>query len=253
MLGDVNDVTVGNVVRVLRLRLGWTQLELASRARTSKSTVARLERGDLGSASIDRVRRVLVVLGARLDLVARWNEGDLDRLIRARHSAMHELVARLFASLPSWRTAPEVSFSIYGERGVIDLVAWHEATSTLLIVELKTELTDVNELLGKADQRRRLAPRIVADRGWRPLAVGVWIVVADSRTNRRRLAGHQTVIRSAFPTDGRSVGPWLRDPVGALAALSFLSNDHPVTSRRGLARQRRARPRRPRTDGRSPT
>ena len=243
----MNDATVGHVVRALRLRLGWTQVQLATRARTSKSTVARVERGDLGRTSVERVRHILYAVGARLDLIARWNEGDLDRLLRARHAAMHELMAQLFGQLPSWQTAPEVSFSIFGERGVVDVIAWHEATKTLLLVELKTDLSDINELMGKADQRRRLASRIVADRGWRPRVVGVWIVVADSRTNRRRLAAHQRVLRSAFPTDGRSVAAWLRHPVGPLAALSFLSNDHAVTSRSGLARQRRARPQRPRT------
>jgi transcriptional regulator with XRE-family HTH domain len=237
----MSDMTVANAVRSLRMRQGWTQAQLGVRSRTSKSTVSRVERGDLGTVAIERVRRIMMALGGRLDFVPRWNEGDLDRLLRRRHSAMHELIAVMFGQLPEWQTAPEVSFSIYGERGVIDLVAWHAPRSTLLIVELKTELTDINELMARADQRRRLASRIVADRGWRPSTVGVWIVVADSRTNRRRLAAHREVLRSAFPTDGRSVTHWLRDPAGPVAALSFMSNDHDVTSRTGLARQRRVR------------
>jgi transcriptional regulator with XRE-family HTH domain len=244
----MNDATVGYVVRSLRMRLGWTQSHLADRSRTSKSTVARIERGDLGAVAIERLRRIMLALGGRLDLIPRWNEGDLDRLLRGRHSAMHELVAAGFAHFPEWETAPEVSFSIYGERGVIDMVAWHAATRTLLIVELKTELTDINELMAKADQRRRLAPRVVVDRGWRPAIVAVWIIVADSRTNRRRLAAHRRVLRSAFPTDGRSVTGWLRRPRAAIAAMSFMSNDHGVTTRNGLARQRRVRGRRSRTN-----
>lgn len=35
---------------------------------------------------------------------------------------------------------PEVSFSIYGQRGVIDILAWHAATRSLLVIELKTEM-----------------------------------------------------------------------------------------------------------------
>ena len=43
-----------------------------------------------------------------------------------RHSTFHELVARWFGDvLPAWVLAPEVSYSIYGERGVIDILAWH--------------------------------------------------------------------------------------------------------------------------------
>jgi hypothetical protein len=142
---------------------------------------------------------VLEALDARLDLAARWNAGDLDRLLNARHSAMHELVATTFRELGDWETAPEKSFSIYGERGVIDLLAWHRATRTLLIIEMKTEIVDVNELMAKADQRRRLAAAIGAELGWRPSVVAHWLVVADSRTNRRlwRLIGRSFVPR--FP------------------------------------------------------
>ena len=45
--------------------------------------------------------------------------------------------------------APEVSFSIYGERGVIDILAWHPGRRALLIIELKTDIVDVNELVGR--------------------------------------------------------------------------------------------------------
>jgi hypothetical protein len=33
-----------------------------------------------------------------------------------------------------------VSFSIFGERGLIDILAFHQPTGMLLIIELKTEL-----------------------------------------------------------------------------------------------------------------
>ena len=40
----------------------------------------------------------------------RWRAGDLDRLLNARHSELHELVARWFADqLPEWVLTPEVS------------------------------------------------------------------------------------------------------------------------------------------------
>ncbi len=152
---------------------------------------------------------------------------------------MHELVAEHFSRLDGWEIAPEVSYSIWGERGVIDLLAWHAATRTLLVIELKTEIVDINELMGKADQRRRLAPEIAAARGWVPHTVGVWIVVADSRTNRRRLAAHRSVLRVAFPTDGRTMPGWLRRPSGRVAALSFLSNRHETGVRKPLAAVRR--------------
>lgn len=48
---------------------------------------------------------------------------------------------------------PEVSFSIYGERGVIDLLAWHGPSRTLLVIELKTEVVDAAEMLGVLDRK----------------------------------------------------------------------------------------------------
>jgi transcriptional regulator with XRE-family HTH domain len=243
------DTTVGRLIRAARIRLSWRQADLARRARVSTSTISRLERGDFGSVSVERLRRVFVALGGRVDFVPRFEGGDVDRLLNARHAAMHELIAQRFGSSPGWEIAPEVSFSIYGERGVIDVLAWHAATRTLLIIELKTEIVDVNELMAKADQRRRLAFQIAAQRGWHPTTVGVWVVVADSRTNRRRLAAHRTALRTAFPTDGRSVDAWLRDPRGPLAALSFLSNGQPMRARTSLSTPRRVRVPRSRTRG----
>ena len=61
-----------------------------------------------------------------------------------------------------WLFAPEVSFSVYGERGVIDLLAFHPASGCLLVIELKTAIIDVNDLVGTMDRRCRLAAGIRA-------------------------------------------------------------------------------------------
>lgn len=235
----MTDQGIGRIVRELRTRYGWRQTDLAKRAHVSPSCVSRIERGLLRGLSLDRLRRVLEAVGARLDVAARWDGGNLDRLMNARHSAMHELVAAHVGTVAGWEIAPEVSFSVYGERGVIDLLAWHAASRTALIVELKTEIVDINDLMAKADQRRRLAPTIMATRGRQPARVAVWVIVAESRTNRRRLSVHRAVLRAAFPVDGRSMAAWLRAPVGAPAALSFLTNNQAVSSRTSLVRPQR--------------
>ena len=63
---------------------------------------------------------------------------------------------------------PEVSFSIYGERGIIDILAWHPSRRMLLVIELKTEIVEVNEMLGTLDRRRRLAIDIARQAGLGP-------------------------------------------------------------------------------------
>ena len=199
------------------------------RSGVSQITVSRIERGHFESLSLDRLRVVAAALDIRVDVLARWRAGDLDRLLNSGHSRLHEAVARMFHGLPDWITEPEVSFAIYGERGIIDIFAWHAGRRALLVIELKTDIADVNELVGTADRKRRLAVQIAIERGWllatdpRP-NVSLWVIVAPSRTNRRRVAEHAAMLRAAFPVDGRAVGRWLRDPVGAVRCLSFWSD-----------------------------
>lgn len=240
----VSDVRIGIIVRSVRRRLGLRQIDVARRARVSAAAISRVERGRVDSISLARLRRIAEALEIRLDLVATWRGGELDRLVNARHAAMHEVALALFEALTGWETAPEVSFSIYGERGVIDILAWHERTRTLLILELKTEVVDPQALVGTMDRRRRLAARIGADRGWQPEHVATWVILADTRTNRRHVARHQRLLRGAFPANGHAMRRWLRCPRGALAALSFLPYPRGATVRRDGNAPRRVRVRR---------
>lgn len=213
---------MGASFREIRHRLRLTQDELAARAGVSRSAVSRTERGLIEEVGLHDTRRIARVLEVRLDLTPRWRGGDLGRLLGRRHAALHETVIAIFEALPGWEAWPEISFSVYGERGVIDLLAWHAPTRTLLVIELKTEFVDVQALVGTVDRYRRLAPGIARERGCVPQHVGVWVAVADTRTNRRHLAEHRGLLRAAFPSDGRVVRAWLRRPTGAIAALSFV-------------------------------
>ncbi len=161
---------------------------------------------------------------------------------------MHEIVTSLLLE-NGWEVASEVSFNIYGERGVIDILAWHLTTRTLLIVELKTDLVDVNNLLETAGRRRRLARVIARDRGWEPGTIATWVVLAESRSNRRRLAAHRVVLRSTFPQDGRAIAGWLRRPSASLAALSFLTDITGGTTGLGVRIVQRVR--KPRSAGKA--
>jgi transcriptional regulator with XRE-family HTH domain len=240
-------VRLGSICRALRIKKGWRQEDVARRAYVTRQSVSLLERGRIVKLRVEVVVRIMEALGGTIDFVARWQGGELDRLINARHSALHEAVATMFRRLGGWMIAPEVSFSIRGERGVVDIVAWHAATRTVLVIELKTDVVDVNELLGTIDRKARLAPDIARSRGWDPVAVAVWVIVADSVTNRRRVASHSATLRAAFPSDGRVIGGWLRRPSSALRCISFWSNDQMGNAKSSLAVVRRVR--RPRRSG----
>jgi hypothetical protein len=135
---------------------------------------------------------------------------------------MHEAMFRWLRDVGGWIALPEVSFARDGERGVIDVVAWHAASRILLVIELKTRIVDINDLMATMDIRRRVAGQIAKDHGWDPVAVGVWVVVAAGRSNARALADHATVLRAKFPADGRSMRRWLVRPTGDIAGLSFM-------------------------------
>jgi len=217
----MEDLRVGAVFRAVRHRRGWRQADVASRAGASRSLVSLVERGHLDRVPLATLRQVGAALDVRIDVVPRWRGADLDRMLTEGHAALHESVTGFFKGLPGWQLVPEVSFSIFGERGIIDGLAWHATTRTVLVIELKTEIVDIQDLMGTMDRRRRLAPQIAAEHGWNAAAVACWVIVADSRTNRRRIETYATVLRAAFPADGRQIRRWLRRPVGTIAALSM--------------------------------
>ena len=242
----------GAAFRAVRIKRGWRQVDVAARAGVHRSVVSRIERGHLEHLSIGTLLSVARVLEIQVTWSTRWRAGHLDRLLAGRHARLHEGVASWFATtLPEWILAPEVSFSIFGERGIIDVLAWHPTRRALPIIELKTDIVDVNRLIGSMDQRRRLANEIARDRGWEPLTVSTWVLVAGGRTNRARLAAHRTVLRNAFPVDGRAIAGWLRRPDRSIDALSIWDRPDGKSGLADMAARHRVSPRRSMAVGRS--
>ena len=204
----MDDVGIGRLFRGLRLRLRWRQVDVS-------------EKGHLDRIPLGTLRRVATVLEVRLPLEPSWRGGSIERVISGRHAAMAERLTTMLVT-GGWEVRPEASFNSFGERGVVDLVAWHPVCHTLLLIELKTELVDPSGLLTVTDRRRRLAGVIARDSGWKPSVVAQWVVIAAGRTNARRVAEHRALLRAAFPADGRSIASWLADPRTPLDALWFL-------------------------------
>jgi len=220
----LDDLAFGRLVRLARIKRGLRQQDLAARADTSRPVVSRIERGHVGETSVATVRRVAGVLDLRVELLARARALDVDRVLNERHAALAEHVLGWIAALPGWMVRPEVSFSAYGERGVVDLLAWHAATGSVLVVEVKTEVIDVAEVLGTLDRKLRLGATIAVRVGWEARSVSSALLIADSMTNRRRVAARAATFRAALPDDGRSLHRWLRRPVGTVRALRFVSD-----------------------------
>jgi transcriptional regulator with XRE-family HTH domain len=255
------DDRVGAILRGVRIRRGLRQVDVARAASVSTMTVSRLERGQLEELTVQAIRRVGRALEVRMDFAPWSRHGDLLRFATAAHAALVESVIRELVRL-DWDARAEVSFNHERDRGFIDILAWHAATRTLLVIEIKTEIVDVGELLGTFDRKRRLAASIARQFGWEPLTIAAALIVEDTSTNRRRIGAHAATIRTQLPDDGRRVHAFMRNPAGsqqrrgsvrpltgaagapggasvaagvaAVAGVAFWSIEHP-----GVARQRR--------------
>jgi transcriptional regulator with XRE-family HTH domain len=227
----MDDQRFGAAVRAARLRRGWRQRTVALEAGVSQATVSRLERGFIDQLSMATVRSVARVLEVRVELLPRSRGADLDRLVNARHAALAEAAIGRFAPGLGWTVRPEVSFAWYGERGVIDLFASHRATGALLVIELKTAIVDVGEILATLDRKRRLASVAARELGWQAGSVSVALLIAEGITNRRAVAAHRATFRAALPDDGRGFWRWLARPDRRIQAAAFLSPSHPGTVR----------------------
>lgn len=217
----VDDVGIGRLLRAIRVRRGWRQLDVAARAGMSQSQVSRIEAGQLELLRLGDLRRIGSALEVRLRLEPSWRGGDGTRLVNEGHVSLQGRIAGRIARIPGWAVSPEVTFAALGERGIIDLLAWHEAARALLVVEVKTELLDPGGLIAQVDRYGRVARAVARERGWHATTIGTWVVLGDSTMNRRRTRLASTLLRHAYPATGSQMRPWLRCPSGPIRALSF--------------------------------
>jgi hypothetical protein len=166
---------------------------------------------------------------------------NLDRLLDADHARLVEQIVR-HLGLAGWACATEASFSLFGERGSIDVLAYHAGRGVVLVVEAKSTVPDVGGMLMTLDRKTRLAPAIARDRGWPAQHVARLLVIAESGTARRRIAAHRATFEAAFPLRGRTMTRWLSEPNGSVSGLWFLPGEsQAITSARSRVRSRRCR------------
>jgi hypothetical protein len=129
--------------------------------------------------------------------------------------------------------ATEVSFNIYGERGSIDILAFHPDSGALLVVEVKSVVPNIGGMLMTLDRKVRLAREVARKQlGWEATTVSRLLVLPEHRTARRRVADHATTFETAFPERNVAVKRWLRAPSGALAGLLFVPDAQHADTRR---------------------
>jgi transcriptional regulator with XRE-family HTH domain len=214
---------IGHILRAIRLHSRVSQQSVARKAGVSQSVYSRAENGDLGGMTFNSMERIASALGATLIVEIRYRGGLADRLVDAAHAALVELVVGVL-DRAGWQVELEYGFNVFGERGSVDILAWHASTRTLLIVEVKSRFLDLQEMLVALARKLRLVPDVVRqERGWDPIHVARFVVTHASTENKSVIARHPALFSTALPARAVAIRSWLRSPNGPIAGVWLVS------------------------------
>ncbi|MFN8631357.1 MAG: helix-turn-helix transcriptional regulator [Chloroflexota bacterium] len=199
-------------IREARELIGWSQRELADRARTSHTTVWRIESARPVTLDLIVVERLLDALGisAALTLGGLHLE-DRRRQTDGLHANANGFVGRWLGRL-GFALAQETQIGEDRPRGWIDTLAFREADEALVVEETKTQIDDLGGIQRSVGFYEREAPRLAQRLGWRPRRIVVLLAVLDTEEVARNLRNSRAAVDAAFPVDPRATLDWLRDP-----------------------------------------
>ncbi|HEV8281539.1 MAG TPA: helix-turn-helix domain-containing protein [Candidatus Limnocylindrales bacterium] len=221
----MNASRLGRFLRAIRVHQRLSQQAIADRAGISQSVYSRAERGDLEGMTIGSLDRVTSALGGSLSLDVRYRGGLGDRLLDAAHAALVDRVVGVLARA-DWLTELEFGFNVFGDRGSVDVLAWHLATRTLLIVEVKSRFTDLQAMLLSLARKLRVVPDVArTELGWDALTVARIVVAPGTTENRSILSQHAAMFDVALPARALAIRRWLQAPSGPIAGVWLVSMD----------------------------
>lgn len=199
-------------------------MQLAAAARVPLRDLKRLEAGRADEVSLGRIRSLFEAADGRARLVPWWNGAAADRLLDERHAAIVERVVALLKTR-GWHVEVEITFSEFGERGSIDILATRADMGAVAVCEVKSVIGSLEETNRTLDVKERLAPTIAYKRfGWRPLVVGRVLIVPRDNTFRRVIEAHGQTMRGLYPAGGRELRARLRQPASPLRAIWFVAD-----------------------------
>ena len=246
----MRDELAGRVLRALRHRRGWRQEDLSQAAGVARSVISDLEAGILDRHALGALRSCVSAAGGYLRLTIDVPHGDMARLLDADHARLQERWKR-WLEARGWLVEAEVTFNHFGERGSIDLLAWQPETRTVLVIEIKSTIVDVQATASSIDRKTRIAAVLARDRGWLAATVVPALLVREGSTARRRVADHARIF-ARLSLRGRAALAWLTDPRTAavptgILCFTELSDARPGDGRRAGRRRVRSRGPRPRS------
>lgn len=205
MVDELATRIVGETIASIRRQIGWSQRELARRAGLSQAMVCAIENGRVRNVTFRSAQRLLAAMGGRLRI-------SVDApFLRDRQHQLEPVHARCSAHVATrlrrdgWQVATEVEIGGDRSRGWIDLLAFHPALGTLLVIEIKTEIRDfgaIERALGWYEREGRVAAR---RRGWQPRRTLGCLLLLATEANDVRVAANRASFVAEFPTRARDL------------------------------------------------
>lgn len=223
----------GRIVRSARLAIGWSQRELGRRAGVVQTALSRLERGQPSGFDLDAIQRIATALGGSIRLT--FEAPFLVDRARQRDRVHARCMAHVASRLRRVGWLVETEVEIVGSRGPgwIDVLAFHVASGTLLVIEIKTEIHDFGRIQRTLAWYERRAWPVARDRGWTVRrSHGVLLLLATDAVDSR-LRENRHVADEAFPGRADGLVSLTNDPsavvspgVRSLAMIDPLSLRH---------------------------
>jgi transcriptional regulator with XRE-family HTH domain len=247
----MDDRRLGMAVRARRHQRGWRLEDLAAAAGVGPGVCGLLERGYVIRLSVRTTRAILGAVDLPLLWDIGWQRQEIDRLLDADHARLAADVASLLAGA-GWLVRSEVSFNHYGDRGRIDLLAFHPQLRVLLVIEIKTAVIDAQDMLGRLDVKARVAGGVALSLGWTRAALVVPVLVILDGTTARRHVRSLDPLLGRYTLRGHAALSWLRSPSASPPTTGILLF-RKLPFRNGVDRRRagRRRVRAPRVSSRS--
>ncbi len=190
--------------------------DLAGRSGISRQMIGDIERLT-ANPTLDTVARIFDALGIDVDLIVAHAPVIL-AAGRAQRDAAHAILSgyvqrRLEAA--GWQVRREVRIDAGRYHGWIDLIAFHAASGTLLVIELKSWIDDLGAIERTLDWYMREAWAVARGIGWRPVRVMPWLIGLETDEVDRQLRTNRAVIDAAFPVRWAAMNRLVADPTGA--------------------------------------
>ena len=227
-------VRFGRILLAVRQDKRLRQSDVARSARVGQTVISRVERGHLDGVTVATLERIASALELDLRIDLRGRLGDVDRLVDRDHARLVELVVARLQN-EGWEVLVEYTFNHFGDRGSVDVLAYHAELQALLIVEVKTRLTDLQAFLSSFGTKVRVVPDLVrTERGWDPRVVGRVVVVRGTTANRTIVERHRSVFDVSFPARADAIRRWLRNPEDVIAGVWFVTGSPGAITKRAF-------------------